>query len=57
MNEELMKVIAGLECCTGGKIKCYTCPYDNGRWDVHCMDKLMTEALHILKEVERDGIV
>lgn len=52
------KAIRGLECCTNqdgeGQPLCYVCPYGYGigvRPD--CPDKLMTDALSLLKMDER----
>lgn len=57
MNEDLLKVIAGLECCTAMIDSCSMCPYDNGEWDnISCLDKLDHDALRILREVEQDGL-
>lgn len=55
MNDDLMKVIAGLECCTNRQaFACEMCPYNDG----DCVDSLnvMLDALTILREVEQDGL-
>ena len=58
MNKELLKVIAGLECCRNPKdVRCDDCPYDDGRiTSSRCIGALMTDVLTILREVERDGL-
>lgn len=54
MNKDLLKVIAGLECCGNG-MKCYMCPYAAEKL-FRCVDVMMKDALEILKEVESDGL-
>lgn len=58
MNKELLKVIAGLECCGNADgMTCSCCPYNDGRrFSVRCVRDLLTDALAILREVERDGL-
>ena len=58
MNKDLLKVIAGLECCRDAEdMDCDVCPYDDGLDDSgECMSGLMSDALRILREVERDGV-
>lgn len=59
MTEDLLKVIAGLECCRDTEItlRCEVCPYDYGRnTSGSCVGALMTDALRILREVEQDGL-
>ena len=55
MNKDLMKVIAGLECCISGDEKqgCDICAYKGFG---PCIDILMADALAILREVEQDGL-
>lgn len=55
MSKELLKVIAGLECCD--ECKCGSCPYNDGRiLGVKCIEDLMRDALRILREVSEDGL-
>lgn len=56
-NAELLKVIAGLECCTAEGEGCTMCPYDDG-WGIgiKCCEDLMHDALEILREVAEDGL-
>lgn len=58
MNDDLLKVIAGLECCGNADgMVCGCCPYNDGRrFGVRCIRALMTDALEILREVESDGL-
>lgn len=58
VNDGLMKVIAGLECCIEDEIgNCRICPYKDGFGvGVKCMDDVMRDALEILREVENDGL-
>ena len=59
MSAELMKVIAGLECCIGDgeNFECEICPYDDGTDQVYCIfNGLMRDALEILREVAEDGL-
>lgn len=60
MNKDLLKVIAGLECCrdANGNLRCEMCPYDieDDGDIVDCIGNIMTDALTILREVERDGL-
>lgn len=44
------EVVRALEGCTGGK-GCDGCPYDG---DGHCQDRLMKDALDLLKQTEMD---
>ena len=55
MNEDLLEVIAGLECCIDPNSTCDMCPHKNKRLGL-CIDFLMMDALEILREVERDGL-
>ena len=55
MNAELMKVIAGLECCSDPNGSCAECSYDWNRRGIVCMRELMRDALEILREVCADG--
>lgn len=57
MNE-LLKVIAGLECCRNVEdIGCDVCPYEDGKvLSGGCVGRLMGDALEILREVESDGL-
>lgn len=52
-NAELLKVIAGLECCADIDRSCEDCPYDGVEY---CEVALMRDALEILREVESDGV-
>lgn len=58
MNKDLLKVIAGLECCGNADgVVCGNCPYNDGRrFSVRCIRSLMADVLEILREVERDGL-
>ena len=57
MNPELMKVIAGLECCVGEDSDCDYCSYKGkGGVALVCMLSLMRDALKILREVAEDGL-
>ena len=56
MKAELLKVIAGLECCACNEVVQIcdaTCPYYDSE---RCIDDLMRDALEILREVESDGL-
>lgn len=54
MDKDLLKVIAGLECClSDNDDACSICPY---RPEKLCIDVLMKGALEILREVEQDGL-
>lgn len=56
MSAELLKVIAGLECCIDDH-GCNICPYRDGFGvGVQCMNDLMNDALEILREVAEDGL-
>lgn len=52
---ELLTVIAGLECCVDKDSICRMCPYRGDRRK--CIDRLMADALAILKEVEVWGMI
>ena len=56
MNKDLLKVIAGLECCSDPNGSCDLCPYDDGTWSDRCILRLDRDALEILREVEQDGL-
>ncbi len=56
MTEDLLKVIAGLECCQAENLDCSVCPYDDGKMGVDCMERMNADALRILREVEQDGL-
>lgn len=58
MSKDLLKVIAGLECCKDVKnANCDLCPYDDGRiTSARCVSGLLSDALEILREVEQDGL-
>ena len=59
MNDGLMKVIAGLECCKDAEnMVCDMCPYDDGKGTSgDCMGVLMSDVLEILREVEICGMI
>ena len=54
-DKDLLKVIAGLECCLGDDEDCGLCPH-KGEKMILCIDALMQDALEILREVEQDGL-
>lgn len=56
MSDELLKVIAGLECCSPGVNGCGMCPYRSKVWTGECLEELLSDALKILREVESDGL-
>lgn len=54
MNRDLLKVIAGLNCCTGddSENNCKMCPYDKGELDAQCLTDMKLDALTLLKEMD-----
>ena len=57
MNKDLLKVIAGLECCKDeGDNNCRMCPYFRLMVDDDCVGRLLRDTLTILREVEQDGL-
>lgn len=50
--DELKRIIQGLECCLAVEDKdCTVCPYDTK--EPLCTQSWMTEALEILKEIDK----
>ena len=51
------KVIKGIECCAIKQDVCLECPYLSFRTAVgSCIDKLMIDALELIKEKEKPEV-